>query len=282
MSSYTSFLGVVTSTTIVDGSTTAVVTINGNSVTAVTGNIVIYKGSISTTAQEFIFDGSKWQFFGDISADNLGGLAYTSTASGTYTKFVSVNVGSATVTSTGSYTPSGTVTLNKTSTKLVISSTFTKPTTDTASYWTYTPQGTLSITSNAIGSTSGVFLTGITGRSVASPITVTSPTSTTVSGGINYTNVSNHNLNLCYLVSSSVNAVSSNATASALKTVTKPTYYGGFTGTAVYVKPLTVTVAATASFSGTAATITVKSSSKFVSSVTSSTTSATVKVTAST
>lgn len=284
MSSYTTFIGVVSSATpISDGSSTSSVLVGSTTITAVTGNIAIYKASATATAQEFIFDGSKWQFFGDISAQNLGGLAYTSTASGSYVKFKSVNVGTNTVNSTGSFTPSGGVTLTKATSTLAISSTTTDPGAgNTANYWIYQPGGTLSITSGAITSTSGDFLTGVTGRSVASPITTANPTSATVTGGINYTSVIDHNLNLCYLVSSSTGSVSASTSASALKTVTKPTYSGGFTGTKVYVKPLTVTVATAATFTGTAATVSVKSTAQFVNSVTSTTESGTVKVIAST
>jgi len=115
MASYTTFLGVVsdTRTPITDGSSNASVKVGSTTITAVTGNIAIYKASSTATAQEFIFDGSKWQFFGDISANNLGGLAYTSTASGSYVKFSSVNVASNTVNSSGSFTPSGAVALTK-------------------------------------------------------------------------------------------------------------------------------------------------------------------------
>ena len=73
---YTEYLG-VTSTELVDGSTTNPITIGGESVTADTGNIVNY-GS-----KEFIWNGSMWQEFGDLSG--LGDLAFADTASASYT-----------------------------------------------------------------------------------------------------------------------------------------------------------------------------------------------------
>lgn len=64
---YTTYLG-VTTTELTDGATTNPITIDGQSVTAVNGNIATYN------SQEFIFNGTIWQKFGDLSA--LGALAY--------------------------------------------------------------------------------------------------------------------------------------------------------------------------------------------------------------
>lgn len=76
LENYTDYLG-VTTTALTDGASTNPITINEESVTAVKGNIVNY-GS-----KEFIFNGTVWQEFGDLSA--LGALAYENTASGSYT-----------------------------------------------------------------------------------------------------------------------------------------------------------------------------------------------------
>lgn len=89
LSGYTAFLG-VTTTALTDGSTTNPITIGGQSVTAVTGNIVTY-GS-----KEFIFNGTAWQEFGDLSA--LGDLAYADTASASYKPAGSVSTPTITVT----------------------------------------------------------------------------------------------------------------------------------------------------------------------------------------
>lgn len=67
LSSATHFLG-VTTTELSDNAQIATITVNGSSVTAAKGDIVIYGSS------EFIYDGSKWKLFGDLSS--LGNLAY--------------------------------------------------------------------------------------------------------------------------------------------------------------------------------------------------------------
>lgn len=75
---YTDYLG-VTTTALEDGDTTNPITIVGEAdpVTAVAGNIVNY-GS-----KEFIFNGTAWAEFGDLSG--LGELAFEDTAEGSYT-----------------------------------------------------------------------------------------------------------------------------------------------------------------------------------------------------
>ena len=96
LESYSDFLG-VTTTQLVDGVTTSpVITINGDSVTAKKGNIAIYGSA------EFIYDGTVWQEFGDLSAlqNLLGDLAYEDTAEGTYTPAGTVSSPSITVTPT--------------------------------------------------------------------------------------------------------------------------------------------------------------------------------------
>ena len=88
---YTNYLG-VTTTELTDGASTNPITINGDSVTAKKGEIANY-GS-----KEFIFNGTVWQEFGDLSG--LGSLAFKDSASGT------ASVASKTVT-----VPSQTITL---------------------------------------------------------------------------------------------------------------------------------------------------------------------------
>ena len=76
LEAYSDYIG-VTTTALEDGDTTNPVTINGESVTAKKGNIVNY-GS-----KEFIWNGSAWQEFGDLSA--LGDLAYADSVEASYT-----------------------------------------------------------------------------------------------------------------------------------------------------------------------------------------------------
>lgn len=66
------FIGMST-TPLSDGATTNPIYINGQPVTAVSGDVATYTPSGQPT-QEFIFTGSVWQLFGDVS--DLGALAY--------------------------------------------------------------------------------------------------------------------------------------------------------------------------------------------------------------
>lgn len=272
MSSYSAFLGVVSNsaawTKIEDGSTTGTILVGSTTTTVTTGNIVIYKPSNSTSAaQEFIWDGSKWNFFGDISAQNLGALAYKN--SGTYHKITAINNGSSAVTASGSFTPSGGVTLTKSGVTLAISSTSTDPGAgNTANYWIYKPAGTISVTYTTVNASATV-VDSVTAKQVVLSVTTTAPTTASVTNGLNYTSVNDHNLSLAYLVVPVDTAATITTTKAYVSTKTAKTTTCSFDGTTQYVKPLTVTVATAASFSGTAATVTVNSgTNKFLTSVT--------------
>ena len=86
LSNVTRYIG-VTTTALTDGASTNPITINGESVTAVTGDMAIYTSGSGASAvnKEFLFDGSVWQELGSIDFSNLGDLAYKDTASGSYT-----------------------------------------------------------------------------------------------------------------------------------------------------------------------------------------------------
>ena len=93
----TAWLG-VTTTPLTDGATTNPITINGQSVTAKNGNMCSYQ------LKEFVFTGTAWQEFGDLSA--MGDLAYKDSATGSYTPAGSVSAPTITVTpTTDSVTP---------------------------------------------------------------------------------------------------------------------------------------------------------------------------------
>lgn len=81
LSNYTAYAGVTTSV-LTDGATTNPIVVGGNNVNAQTGMICTYN------SKEFIWNGSAWQEFGDLSG--LGNLAYADTASGSYTPAGSV------------------------------------------------------------------------------------------------------------------------------------------------------------------------------------------------
>lgn len=89
LSGYTEFLGVTTTdVTSVAGAASATVTIDGKSVTAKKGDIVIYGQG------EFIWNGSTWAEFGDLSGiyDELGDLAFNNEASASYTPVGDISV----------------------------------------------------------------------------------------------------------------------------------------------------------------------------------------------
>ena len=87
------FLG-ETTTPLTDGSTTNPIIINGQSVTADAGSLVLYQ------LKEFLFDGTKWAEMGDLSL--LGALAYKDSASGTFTPSGSVSAPTITLKTAGS------------------------------------------------------------------------------------------------------------------------------------------------------------------------------------
>lgn len=130
LEAFTTYLG-VTTTALTDGATTNPITINGNSVTAESGNIVLYGN------KEFIFDGTHWNEFGDLSA--LGDLAYKNTASGSFKPSGTVSQPTFTgdtMSSTGSFTPAGSISLGTTNKTAAVS----PASSGTA---TYTPAGSV-------------------------------------------------------------------------------------------------------------------------------------------
>jgi hypothetical protein len=93
-----------TTTALTDEATTNPITISGSSYTAVNQDAVFYG------KKEFVFDGTKWHEFGDMSG--LGSLASKNSASGSFTPAGSVSQPTFTgesLTSSGSYKPEGTV-----------------------------------------------------------------------------------------------------------------------------------------------------------------------------
>lgn len=95
---FTAYLG-VTTTELSDGSTTNPIIIDGESVTAVAGNIVSYNDTTTSlyTAKDFIFNGTKWQEFANPT--KLGKFAYVNKGTATFTPNVT-KTGTVTVTST--------------------------------------------------------------------------------------------------------------------------------------------------------------------------------------
>lgn len=126
----------ITTTALTDGATTNPIVISGNEVTAVAGNITSYDET------EFIFNGTKWQEFGNLS--DLGALAYKDSAS-------------------GNFTPAGTV--SKPNVSVTPSTTSVPNVTSVGSMPTYTVSGeTLVITAGATPSL-GTAIDAVTGVS---------------------------------------------------------------------------------------------------------------------
>ena len=93
-----------TTTVIADDSTVNPITIAGNSYTAIINDAVFYG------KKEFVFDGTRWHEFGDMTG--LGDLAKKNSANGTYTPEGTISTPSFTgntTTSTGKFRPSGNI-----------------------------------------------------------------------------------------------------------------------------------------------------------------------------
>ena len=96
-----SFLG-ETTTEISEGSTTNPIIINGSSITAKNGDLVVY-GS-----KEFLFNGTSWIEMGDLSL--LGALAYKNNASGNFTPAGNVTAPTISVDTAGTTTTVNSIT----------------------------------------------------------------------------------------------------------------------------------------------------------------------------
>lgn len=275
LAGFTKFLG-VTTTALTDGSTTNPITINNQSVTADTGSIVTYGNA------EFIFNGTAWQAFGDLSA--LGALAYKDEAEGSYTPAgtvsqptftgtssdINVTVTTKTggnytpagtvskptfsgneLTSTGKFTPAGNITFNNTNKTATVSST-----TGTA---TYTPDGSVSaptITVASAGATTTV--KNPTSQTVAKTVASAAPGATAPANPVTYATVNNEILSLYqlgYTTGASITTANVTVkTGDAAYEASEPT----FTGTGVRLVTGNISVPNTATFSGTEGNLSVK------------------------
>ena len=141
LSGSTQYLGVTTTQLVDNVTTNPSITVGGKTVTASAGGIATYQ------SKEFIYNGSVWQEFGDLSA--LGDLAYKDTASGPITPAGSVSQPTFTgneLTSTGKFTPHGSVSVGTSSAKHPVS----PAASGTA---TYTPAGSVALTNTGKSTT---------------------------------------------------------------------------------------------------------------------------------
>ena len=224
LESFTTYLG-VTTTALTDGATTNPITINGQNVTAQSGNIVLYGN------QEFIFDGTHWNQFGDLSS--LGSLAYKNTASGSFTPAGTVSqptFNGDTMNSTGSFTPAGSVKLTNSNKTAAVSAA-------ESGAVTYTPDGTVAAPTISV-KTAG---------------TTTTVNSITAVGTLpNYT-VSGEVLTLTQGTLPTKGKNQTVKTGDAAYQATAPE----FTGTGVRLVTGNISVPSSASFSGTAGAVSV-------------------------
>ena len=224
LESFTTYLG-VTTTALTDGATTNPITINGQNVTAQSGNIVLYGN------QEFIFDGTHWNQFGDLSS--LGSLAYKNTASGSFTPAGTVSqptFNGDTINSTGSFTPAGSVKLTNSNKTAAVSAA-------ESGAVTYTPDGTVAAPTISV-KTAG---------------TTTTVNSITAVGTLpNYT-VSGEVLTLTQGTLPTKGKNQTVKTGDAAYQATAPE----FTGTGVRLVTGNISVPTSASFSGTAGAVSV-------------------------
>lgn len=169
LSNATHWLG-VTTTTLTDGSTTNPITIGGQSVTAVSGDIVQ-----DSNANEYIFNGTAWQALGS-SVGTLKAFAYADTGDVTITPKGSN--ASSSVSGTCSVTPSGSVS----GTAVTLTSSSVGSVTDAGSMPTYTvSNGVLTIGAGTVPTVSSVSVaTGV--DTVTDPTFTGSASSGTISG----------------------------------------------------------------------------------------------------
>lgn len=170
LSNATHWLGVTTSE-LSDGSTTNPITIGGESVTAVSGDIV----QTTTGAREFIFNGTAWQELGS-SVGTLKAFAYADTGDVTITP-KGTNASSS-VSGTCSVTPSGSVS----GTDVTLSTTSVGSVTNAGSMPTFTVANeVLTITAGAVPTVSSVTVAdGV--DTVTDPTFTGSASSGTISG----------------------------------------------------------------------------------------------------
>lgn len=224
LESFTTYLG-VTTTALTDGATTNPITINGQNVTAQSGNIVLYGN------QEFIFDGTHWNQFGDLSS--LGSLAYKNTASGSFTPAGTVSqptFNGDTMNSTGSFTPAGSVKLTNSNKTAAVSAA-------ESGAVTYTPDGTVAAPTISV-KTAG---------------TTTTVNSITAVGTLPTYTVSGEVLTLTQGTLPTKGKNQTVKTGDAAYQATAPE----FTGTGVRLVTGNISVPSSASFSGTAGAVSV-------------------------
>ena len=256
LNSYTQFLGIVRETPLSDGATMQTVIIDSEPIVASTGDIVIYQPTTTAVAQEYIFDGAKWNFFGDLSAQNLGALAYKNTVEARYTQANGLVTSEHTITATGQFQPAGTISVDNSTLEYIKFTSTTEVPSNTSNYWIYTPQGTVSVT-YVYPSTSSDVIETITPYQIVTTAAIAEPTTANVADGLVLASVTNHNLDLNYLIvttGTSVTASTIKAYTGLSTTQSTSCTFNGFTS---YSAQVGITIPETFIFEGTTAAVAV-------------------------
>lgn len=272
LSGYVTYGG-VTTTVLTDGSTANPISINGENVPAVTGMIVTYQ------SKEFVWNGTAWQEFGDLSA--MGNLAFADTASASYTPAGSVSLtngnttttvkqassGTATytpagsitggtftgasMTSTGSFTPSGSVSLSNTNKTATVS----PASSGTA---TYTPAGSVAAPTISVATAgSTTTIKNPTSVTVAKTVTAAAPGATAPSNAITYYSVTGETLSLYQLGYTTGASITTSDVTVKTGDASYSANAPAFTGTGVRLVTGNISVPSSASFSGESGSVSV-------------------------
>lgn len=248
----------VTTTALADEATTNPIVIDGSSYTAKANDAVFYN------KKEFVFDGTKWHEFGDMSG--LGALATKDSASTSYTPAGTVSqptfkgtASTVTVTAStstsGNYTPAGTVS----------QPTFTgESTTFTGSF---TPAGSVSVTTKSTSNKTATVSPASSGTATYTPggnvsgtaveLNTTTVNSITAVGTLPSltTTVADETLTIGWSAGTLPTKGSNTTVATSVKTVTDPTFSG--TGVRLVTGNIAVPSAYTAEWTGSEGTVSV-------------------------
>lgn len=248
----------VTTTALSDEATTNPIQIDGQSYTAKANDAVFYN------KKEFVFDGTKWHEFGDMSG--LGALATKDSVSATYTPQGTVSqptftgtASNVTITtassSSGNYTPGGSVT----------QPTFTGD--ELTSTGKFTPSATVEVTTKSTSNKTATVAPASSGTATYTPagecsgsnvtLNTTTVNSITAVGTLPAltTTVVDETLTIGWSAGTLPTKGSNTTVATSVKAITQPTFSG--TGVRLVTGNIPVPSAYTATFTGTEGDVTV-------------------------
>lgn len=228
-----------TTTALTDEATTNPITIDGESYTAVANDAVFYQ------KKEFVFDGTKWHEFGDMSG--LGALAMKDSASGSFTP--SGTVSQPTFTGTEGDvsvkgTPAGSVSLTNSNVTATVSEA-------SSGEVTYTPAGSVAapiISVASAGSTATV--KNPTSVTVAKTVATAAPGATTPDNPVTMYSVSGEVLSLYQVGYTTGDSITTENVTVKTGDASYEASAPAFTGTGARLVTGNISVPSSASFSG--------------------------------